>query len=121
MTSYREHSFDPNAWEPQGPPARPYKGWQWAGVVLGAIAVTVFLADVAGRLGWVPRFLGDDSTSVVVLCGCMATLLVSSRRAPVTPEYRETMKRRQRIVAVVALIAAILGAAVVIFLKSKGA
>ena len=84
MSSYREHSFDPNAWEPQGPPARPYNQVQWIGAAFGGLAVVAFLVDVAGQLGWVPHYFGEDSTWIVVLCGCMAVLLVNSRRAPAT-------------------------------------
>ena len=121
MSSYREHSFDPNAWEPQGPPARPYNKVQWIGAAFGGLAVVAFLVDVAGQLGWVPHYFGEDSTWIVVLCGCMAVLLVNSRRAPAPPEYRERFRRRGRILAAVTIAAAILGAAVVIILKSKAA
>ena len=121
MSGYRQSSFDPSAWEPQGPPARPYTAVQWVGLVLGSLGVAAFLLETAGRLGLVPRVFAQDSTWIVVLLGCTGMMLLNSRRAPVTPKYREKFKRRRLIAAAAAIAAAIVGATTVIIMNSQGA
>ena len=93
MASYREHNFDPNAYEQPGPPLRPYNWVQWTGVALEVIGLGLFLAHLAGRIGWIEPLVGSGVGLVPMIVG---VLLVYSRRQSdtlVTPEQQERNKR----------------------------
>ena len=59
MTGYREHSFDPNAYEQPGPPLKPYNWLQWSGVAVVIAGAAVIFAEWFGKLGWIPRWIED--------------------------------------------------------------
>lgn len=52
---YRTHQFDPNAYEEQGPPLRPYNWVQWTGVAIASVGVGLFAAYLLGKIGVLPR------------------------------------------------------------------
>ena len=119
MSGYRQSSFDPNAGGDYGPPLRPYSWVQWTGVAFIFIGVGFFAVWAAGKLGWIPKLLDDPMpVSIFTLFG---VVLINSRRAPVSSEYREKVRRRTYLALGVALAAALIGAAVAFFLNSQGA
>ena len=110
---YRQHSFDPNAYEQPGAPLRPYNWVQWTGLALGGVGLVLTVLQVAGQLGWVPPWL-DRSPPVFVLL-VLGAVLFNSRREPSTLAGPEQLaKNRRLLVITVAICAAILGAALVI-------
>ena len=117
MSGYRQHGFDPNAFEQPGPPLRPFDKWQWLGVALGSAAVLLFAADLAGRAGIIPHKTGDMG-GVIMLLLMPALLLVNHRRGPATLVGSEQLGRRKVLLVLIAA-AAIAGTAAVIL--SQGA
>ena len=112
MASYREHNFDPNAYEQPGPPVRAFNWVQWAGVALEVIGLGLFLVHLAGKIGWIDPLVGSGVGLVPMIVG---VLLINSRRMPselVTPEQQER-NTRTLIITVVAG-AAIFGAVTLI-------
>ena len=81
MSSYRQHDFDPNAYEQPDPPARPYNKVQWLGVVLGTAGVLLALAGFAARFGWIDDRFQAGTGVTVALCAA-GLILINSRRAP---------------------------------------
>lgn len=108
MSGYRQHSFDPNAWEQPGPPLRPFNWVQWTGVALGTIGIAFQLVYFAGRLGWIPPLIDQSSpTFVLVILG---VVLINSRRQPAHDPAPELADARKRWLIVTAFVrAAILG------------
>ena len=51
MSGYREHSFDPNAYEQPGRPLQPYNWVQWTGVAIGVLGLAIIALGLLGRLG----------------------------------------------------------------------
>ena len=114
MTGYRQSSFDPNAYEQPGRPLRPFNAFQWLGVVIAGLGLLPFVMQVAGRLGWIPEWFGDISSSGGVLM-LIGALFISSRREPGTQVGSEQLEKNRRILLItVAILAAVLGAALVI-------
>ena len=113
MSGYREYSYDPNAYERQGPPMRPFNWVQWTGVGSGLLGAALYVAYFAGRVGWMPEFL--DSPMVGFPFLMLGVVLVNSRRQTITDPAPELAAARKRwLLIIVALCTAILGAAVAI-------
>jgi drug/metabolite transporter (DMT)-like permease len=110
---YREHSYDPNVYEQQGAPLRPFNWVQWTGVAIGVLGLILTTINVLGQLGWIhPWFNGSQPFFVLLLLGLV---LVNSRRDPSTTVGSEQLARNRKVLALtVAILAAILGAAAVI-------
>ena len=122
MAGYREHSFEPNHWEPQGPPLRPYNWVQWTGVGISVVGAAVCLYYLLGKAGLVPAIDSPMPGAILPLIGVS---LVNSRRAEIPEEeraeYREKQRRLTYIALGIAVIAAVIGAAVAIYSNSHGA
>ena len=116
--SYKQSSYEPNHWEPQGPPVRPFNWVQWAGVGLLVFGLIGMLAEFAARVGWI-SFLDGDFVPFVSFMP-LGAVLMNSRRQPISPEQCARQRRRALIVAAVALVACILSAAITILIF-KGA
>ena len=113
MTGYREHSFDPNAYEQPGPPLKPYNMVQWIGVVFAVLGILAFFVWGFGRLGLIPQWI--DHPAPVIMLGAVGTMLVNSRRAPGTQVGSEQLEKNRRVLLItVAICATVLGAALVI-------
>ena len=113
MTGYREHSFNPNAYQDPGQPMRPFNWVQWTGVAIVAVCCTAELVYFAGSLGWIePLFEESPRAFLLVILGLA---LVHSRREPphdVMPEL--AAERRRWLLIVIAATVVIVGAAFVI-------
>lgn len=118
MSGYREHSFEPNHWEPMGPPIRPYNKVQWCGAGLIVIGFGIFLAYIAGRFGWTKAVIDDPmmSTSFMIF----GMVLINTRRHPVAPELREQAKRRTMVALTIALVVAVIAAGIAIYVNRHG-
>ena len=114
MSGYREHSFDPNAYEQPGPPLKPYNWVQWTGVAIGSVGAALITLGLLGRIGWIPRWIDNPPpTSFMLLV--IGMFLVNSRRAPGVQVGSEQLAKNRRVLLItVAICAAILGAALVI-------
>ena len=113
MNGYREHSFDPNAYEQPGPPLKPYNWVQWAGVAIGTVGMVLVTLDLLGRIGWIPRWIESPPTTFVLLF--LGITLINSRRAPAADVGSEQLEKNRRVLLItVAVCAAVLGAALVI-------
>ena len=113
MSGYRQHSFDPNAYEQPGRPLRPFNWVQWAGVAIGGVGLVLTTLQVAGQLGWIPQWL-DDSPPLFVLL-LLGVVLVNSRREPGNLVTEEQQARNKRLLIITAIIcAAVLGAAAIL-------
>jgi len=113
MSGYRQHSYDPNAYERLGPPLRPYNRWQWLGVVLILASLAINIVYFAGRLGWISPLLDGSAGAVGLLLP--GILLINSRRHPATDLAPELAPARKRLLIItVAICAAILGVAAAI-------
>lgn len=117
MTGYRSHSFDPNAYERQGPPMRPYNALQWTGLALVLAGICIDLVYFAGRLGWTPKLLGNPAPSTGVLLAGVA--LINSRREPASDPAPELAADRRRWMAIILTICAVVfSVAAIIDLRS---
>jgi hypothetical protein len=117
MSNYRQNSLDPSEPRPeQGPPGRAFNTAQWIGAVLAIIGVAAFAAQFAGRLGWIPRIGNNDAIPFVPLMA-LGTVLMSSRRQSVCATNPEALRRRRILAIAVLILAAILGAVLVIEFK----
>lgn len=116
MSGYRQHSFDPNAYEQAGAPLRPFNWVQWTGVALGGVGLVLTMAQVAGQVGWIPQwFDGSPPFFVMLLLGAV---LVNSRREPSTQAGSEQLQRNRKVLLItLAICAAVLGAAALIEFK----
>ena len=117
MASYREHNFDPNAYEQPGPPLRPFNWVQWTGVALEVIGLGLFLVHLAGKIGWIDPLVGSGVALVPMIVGA---ILVNSRRMPaelVSPEQQERNKRT----LVITIIAGVVIFAAVTLIELQGA
>ena len=113
MSGYRQHSFDPNAFAQPGAPLRPYDWVQWTGVALEVVAIGLFLAHLAGKVGWIapPPFTNSPGLALMLV----GVVLINSRRSPSTLVTPEQQARNKRSLAItVAVCAAILGLAAAI-------
>lgn len=113
MSGYRQSSFDPNAYEQQGGPLRPFNWVQWTGFAIGCLGLVLTALQVAGQLGWIPQWLdGSPPLFPLLLIG---VVLVNSRREPGVQVGSEQLAKNRRILLIATVIlAAILGAAAVI-------
>ena len=114
--SYRQSNYDPNAYEQQGAPLRPFNWVQWVGVAFAVAGIAVDLLYFAGRFGWVrPRI---DSPSPALTLILPAILLINSRRGPATQVGSEQLERNRRVLLItVAILVALFGAILVIELS----
>jgi hypothetical protein len=114
VTGYREHSFDPNAYEQPGPPLKPYNWVQWTGVAIATVGAALITLHLLGRAGWIPQWIDDPSPAPFMLL-VIGTLFVNSRRAPGTLVGSEQLAKNRRVLLItVAICSAVLGAALVI-------
>ena len=113
MSSYRESSYDPNTYEKQGAPVRPYNWVQWCGVASGCVGTAIFLAYLAGRAGWIPRPLGSPMPGVGFLM--IGSVLINSRRQP-TGQTIQT-SRRTLVAVALGLAAVAIGLAALIYFQ----
>lgn len=117
MSGYKQSSYEPNRWEPQGPPLRPYNWAQWTGIGFIVLGLLFEGAYFAGRAGLIPKWIDDPlPLFMFVMIGSM---LVNSRRGPVRDP--EGYKRRVLIALAVTLVAAVVAGFAIAILKSKGA
>lgn len=111
MTGYREHSFDPNAYVPMGPPLRPYNKVQWLGVAFAVLGLIAFLGYCAEKLGLVPHWLA--SPAPIIMLGGVGSMLINTRRQPIPEaeqaEYRRKLRERTILALIVATVAAAIG------------
>jgi len=113
MSGYREHGFDPNHYEPQGQPMRPFNWVQWTGVGFGVFGIALYAAYFAGRAGWIPEKLHSPMVGFPMLM--LGVVLVNSRRHPAHDIAPELAQARKRWLLITLLICAvILGAAIAI-------
>ncbi len=117
MPGYREHSFDPNAYERPGPPMRPYNWVQWSGVAFGAVGVAIALAWLAGRAGWIRNPLESPTPGIGFLA--IGSILINSRRQPGSGEVRSTSRRTLFAITLSLIAFAIALAAVLYFQGAK--
>jgi hypothetical protein len=117
MASYRDSSFDPNAYQRPGPPMRPYNWVQWSGFGLALVGVAVFLAYLAGRAGWIRNPLDSPTPGAGFLL--IGSVLINSRRQPGSGELRSTSRRTLIAIAVALAAFAIALAAVLYFQGAK--
>jgi hypothetical protein len=114
MTGYREHSFDPNAYEQPGPPLKPYNWVQWTGVVIGVLGMALITLGLLGRLGLIPAWL-DGAPAASFVLPLIGVALINSRREPGTQAGSEQLQRNRKVLLItVGVLAAVLGAAVAI-------
>jgi hypothetical protein len=113
MTGYREHSFDPNAYEQPGPPLKPYNWVQWAGVAIIVIGATLIALGLLGKAGVVRNWIDTSPGPFMLLV--VGMLLINSRRAPGVQVGSEQLAKNRRVLLITVVVcAAIIGAAVVI-------
>ena len=112
MSGYREHNFDPYAYEQPGRPLRPFNWVQWTGVAFELLGLGLFLAQIAAQLGWIAPFVGTGLGFAAMIIGMV---LINSRREPASQVDSEQLAKNRRVLLITILVcAAILGAAVVI-------
>jgi hypothetical protein len=113
MTGYREHSFDPYAYEQPGRPMRPFNWVQWCGVALVGAGIVALLLYFAGRAGWIAPLVKEVQLSTAL--SIVGVVLINSRREPGTQVGSEQLQRNRKVLFItVAICAAVLGAALVI-------
>ena len=114
--SYRQSNYDPNAYEQQGAPLRPFNWVQWVGVAFAVAGIAVDLLYFAGRFGWVRPMIDSPSPALALILP--AILLINSRRGPVTLVGSEQLERNRRVLLItVAILVALFGAILVIELS----
>ncbi len=113
MSGYRQHSFDPNAFEQPGRPLRPFNWVQWTGFALAMVGLAINLVYFAGRLGWIAPLL--DSTSPAFLLLIVGAVLINSRREPSTLEDSEQLRKNRKVLFItLGVCAVVLGIAAAI-------
>ena len=113
MSGYRQHSYDPNAYEQAGRPLRPFNRVQWTGVAVGGLGVVLTLLYWLSELGWIAQDFDVLRTSFVLLL--LGVMLMNSRREPSTLVGSEQLEKNRKLLLITAAIcAAVLGAALVI-------
>lgn len=113
--SYRDSAsgYDPNAFEQQGKPLRPFNWVQWTGVAIGGLGVVLTTLDLLGEIGWIPQWLDDSPPTFPLLL--LGLLLVNSRREPSSLAGSEQLERNRKLLLVtVAICALVLGIALVV-------
>jgi len=117
MGSYRDSSYDPNAYERPGPPVRPYNWVQWTGVAMGCVGMAIALAYLAGRAGWIGSPLESPTPGVGFLL--IGSILINSRRHPGSGGVRSTSRRTLIAISLALVAFAIALAAVLYFQGAK--
>ena len=113
MSGYRQHSFDPEAYQAHGRPLRPFNYVQWIGVALAVLILAVNALYAASLLGWIRPVIGNPSPMFGLMV--VAALLINSRREPATLVGSEQLRKNRHWLLVTTLICvAILGAAALI-------
>ena len=78
------------------------------------------LLQLAGRFGWTPDWFGHVSSSAVMLT-LIGALFINSRRERGTQVGTEQLQRNRRVLLItVAILAAVLGATLVIIFAGTG-
>ena len=114
MSGYREHSFDPNAYEQPGRPLKPYNWVQWTGVAIGVLGLAIIALGLLGRFGWIPPWL-DGPPGVSFMLPIIGISLINSRREPGTQVGSEQLEKNRRILFITTgVLALILGVIAVI-------
>ena len=114
MAGYREHSYDPNAYERPGPVIRPFNWVQWTGVGVAAVGAVLAALYLLAKTGQIPPSVGKTGTAPFMLM-LVGTTIMNSRRHPGTPIDEDQRARNRKMLIAVALIcAAIHGIAVLI-------
>lgn len=114
MSSYRDPIYDPNAWEPQGRPLRPFNWVQWIGVVLVVVGLAAYAYSAGAAFGWVPKIRFQPMMAGLPLL-LIGISLVNSRRqgeTDIAPELAADRKRWMKIT--IALCVALLSVATLI-------
>ena len=116
MSGYRQSSYDPNAAERGGGgPVRPFNWVQWCGVAMLGIAFLLFLAFVAGELGWMRETLPSPIAALGPML--IGNLLINSRQQPSHDPAPELAPARRRWMIIVTFICVVvLGAATIVTL-----
>ena len=107
MAGYRQHSFDPNAYDAPGPLIRPFNWAQWTGVgfvVIGFALVTLYLL---AKMGVGPAWAGKPSIAPFMLM-MIGTTIVNSRRHPGAPIDDEQRARNRKLLLITVLVCAII-------------
>jgi hypothetical protein len=112
MAGYRESSYDPNAYERQGAPLRPFNWVQWTGVALGLLGALGYLAYAADRLGWID--IGIDSAAPFIALPLIGVTLINSRRQPGTQVGEEQLARNRKILLITVAALFAIGAALLV-------
>ena len=113
---YREHSYDPYVYEQPGAPMKPFNWVQWTGVAFGTVGILLFLANIAGGLGWIDPIVADPSAGFIPTL--IGVALVNSRREPSTMVGSEQLARNRKVLLItVAICALLLGVAAIIEFK----
>ena len=119
MAGYREHGYDPNAYERPGPVIRPFNWVQWTGVGIAAVGAVLATLYLLAKTGAIPPKFGKPTTAPFMLM-LVGTTIMNSRRHPGMPiDEDQRAKNRKMLIAVALICAAILGIAVLI--ASQGA
>ena len=106
MTGYREHSFDPNAYEQPGPPLKPYNWVQWTGVALGGVGIALIAIHFAGRAGLIPQWIEDPSPAPFMLM-LIGIALINSRRGLATMVGSEQLEKNRKFLWIAIAICAL--------------
>jgi len=114
MSGYRQHSYDPNAYERLGRTLRPFNWVQWTGVAIEVTGLILFLVTIAQKLGWITQGSDIPPTSGIMLM-LVGMSLINSRREPLVDLAPELAPARKRWLIITAVICAvILGIAILI-------
>jgi len=92
--SYRQSSYQPLAYDLQGPPLRPFDGKQKIGVAMVAAALLVFAYSLVSETGLVPPI--HASTVPAAPLSLIGMLLIHSRRRVIPPEEQDAFRAKQR-------------------------
>ena len=106
MSSYRDPVYDPNAWEPEGRPLRPFNWVQWLGVALMVVALLAYAYAAGAAFGWVPKLRFQPMMAGLPLL-LIGIALVNSRRQGQTdlaPELAAARKRTMLITVVACVV-----------------
>jgi hypothetical protein len=112
MAGYREHSYDPSAYEQPGRPLRPYNWVQWTGLAFALLGLVGYVAYAADRFGWI--HLGLDSPTPFISLPLIGVTLINSRREPGTQAGEEQLARNRKVLLVTVAVLVAIGAALLV-------